>query len=205
MGAPRFDRTDFLAVARALAAEHGPAAVTIGSVTERLAAPKGSFYHRFASRDLLLGELWLEGVLSFQRGFFAAIEAGDGLEAALHTPRWVRGNLDDACLLLLYSRHDFVQGEWPAPLKRGVAEQAQRLQSCLAEFARRTFGDDGPEALRRAQFVLHDVPGGAVKPHLQRREPPPPVVDDLIRLAYTAVVAAGLRPDLGARNGDRRE
>ena len=31
-----------------------PAAVTIDSVTQRLKAPKGSFYYRFASRDALL-------------------------------------------------------------------------------------------------------------------------------------------------------
>ena len=30
---------------------------------------------------------WLTTVLAFQEGFVAAIEAGDGLAAALHTPR----------------------------------------------------------------------------------------------------------------------
>jgi AcrR family transcriptional regulator len=87
--------------------------VTVDSVTARLKAPKGSFYYRFASRDALLGELWLATVLSYQRGFAAAIDAGDGLAAALHTPAWARLHLDDARLLLLYSRHDFVQGDWP--------------------------------------------------------------------------------------------
>jgi hypothetical protein len=29
-------------------------------------------------------------------------------------------------LLLLYSRHDFVHGDWPVTLKRGVADQAKR-------------------------------------------------------------------------------
>ena len=90
--------------------------MTVDSVTQRLGAPKGSFYHRFASRDALLGELWLKTVLAYQEGFVAAIEAGDGLAAALHTPAWARLHLDDARLLLLYSRHDFVQGDWPAAL-----------------------------------------------------------------------------------------
>src|SRR5271156_4864748 len=121
MGHPRFDDASFLAAARALASDGGPSAVTIEAVTRRLNAPKGSFYYRFASRDLLLGELWLTAVLSYQEGFVAAIEADDGLAAALHIPAWVRLHLDDACLLLLYSRHDFIQGEWPAALKRGVA------------------------------------------------------------------------------------
>ena len=94
-------------------------------------APKGSFYYRFASRDALLGEVWLETVLAYQEGFVAAIEAGDGLRAALHTPAWARRHLDDARLLMLYSRHDFVHGDWPAPLRRGVADQAERFEGCL--------------------------------------------------------------------------
>src|SRR5579864_4657250 len=99
-----FHRDDFFAAARVLASERGPAAVTVDSVTERLKAPKGSFYYRFASRDVLLGELWLTTVLAFQEGFVAAIEAGEGLAAALHTPAWARRHLDDARLLMLYSR-----------------------------------------------------------------------------------------------------
>src|SRR5215467_11588303 len=157
MGRPRFDNAGFLAAARTLACERGPAAVTIDSVTRRLKAPKGSFYYRFASRDVLLGELWLATVLAYQEGFVAAIEAGDGLAAALHTPAWARLHLDDARLLLLYSRHDFVQGDWPAALKRGVRDQAQRFASYLKNLARQAFGRAGPTQLRRAAFVLADV------------------------------------------------
>jgi AcrR family transcriptional regulator len=160
-------------------------------VIERLKAPKGSFYYRFASRDLLLGELWPAIVLAYQDGFVAAIEAGDGLAAALHMPAWVRRHLDDARLLLLYSRHDFVQGEWPAPLRRGVADQARRFEACLERFARERFGRAGPGEIRRAQFVLADVPGAAVRPHLRRREAPPALVDELIRITYRANIPDG--------------
>src|SRR5215470_1976347 len=138
MGKAIFDHAGFIGAARALASAHGPAAVTVDSVAQYLKAPKGSFYHRFASRDALLGELWLTTVLAYQKDFEAVIEAGDGLAAALHIPRWSRVHLDDARLLLLYSRHDFVQGDFPAPLKRGVREQAARFEACLARFARET-------------------------------------------------------------------
>jgi AcrR family transcriptional regulator len=191
MGRPLFDIAGFLAAARALACERGPSAVTVDSVTQRLKAPKGSFYHRFASRDALLGELWLKTVLAYQEGFVAAIDAGDGLAAALHTPRWARLHLDDARLLLLYSRHDFVQGDWPAALKRGVRDQAQRFEACLASFARDALGRTSPANLQRAVFVLAGVPLAAVKPHLERREPPPPLVDELITATYHAIVDAG--------------
>ncbi|SRR6266487_3721153 len=188
MGRAVFDNAGFLAAARSLASERGPAAVTVDSVTERLKAPKGSFYYRFASRDALLGELWLATVLAYQKGFVAAVEARDGLGAALHTPAWVRLHLDDARLLLLYNRHDFVHGDWPVTLKRGVADQAKRLEGCLKTFARDAFGRAGPAQLRRASFVLAEVPIAAVKPHLQRREPPPPLIDELITKTYHAIV-----------------
>ena len=189
MGRALFDNADFLAAARTLAAERGPAAVTVDLVAERLKAPKGSFYYRFASRDALLGELWLTTVLVYQEGFARAIEAGDGLAAALHTPAWVRQHLDDARLLLLYSRHDFVPGDWPAPLRRGVRDQAERFEACLKTFARQAFGRTGPSQMRRATFVLAEVPIAAVRQHLERREPPPPLVDDLIAETYRAIVA----------------
>jgi AcrR family transcriptional regulator len=188
MGRALFDSGSFLTAARSLAGERGPAAVTVESVTAMLNAPKGSFYYRFASRDALLGELWLATALAYQRGFIAAIDAGDGLAAALHTPAWSRLHLDDARLLLLYSRHDFVQGDWPAALKRGVADQAQRLETCLKSFARQAFGRAGPAQLRRASFVLAEVPLAAVKGHLKRREPPPLLVDELIATTYRAIV-----------------
>jgi AcrR family transcriptional regulator len=189
MGRPQFSNAGFLAAARDIVADRGPSAVTIDSIAERLKAPKGSFYHRFASRDALLGELWLSTVLAYQEGFVAAIAAGDGLGAALHTPAWARRHLDDARLLLLYSRHDFVNGDWPTALARGVAEQAERFETCLRKFALNAFGGADPTQLRRATFVLAEVPTAAVKSHLQRREPPPPLVDELISLTFRAIVA----------------
>jgi len=192
VGRAQFDSAGFLAAARALIVERGLEAVTVDSVAERIGAPKGSFYYRFASRDALLGELWLKTVLAYQEGFVAAIEAGDGLKAALHTPAWARSHLDDARLLMLYSRNDFVHGPWPAALTRGVADQAQRFEACLRKFARDAFGRAGRGQMRRATFVLAEVPIAAVKPHLQRRERPPALVDELIARTYRAIVQDAL-------------
>lgn len=188
MGRPAFGHADFLDAALAVAAESGLAAVTVGSITRRLKAPTGSFYHRFASRDVALGELWLRTVLAFQQGIGEALDAGDGLAAALHTPRWVRAHVDEGRLLLLYHRDDFVHGEWPQALKNGVADQTRRFEAGFERFARDTFGTVGPEEIRRAQFVLAEMPVAAVRQHLRRREPPPPIVDELIRTTYRAIV-----------------
>ena len=188
MGVSRFTKADFIAAARSQAYAEGPATVTVDSVVRRLRAPRGSFYHRYASRDLLLGELWLSTVLSFQEGFVAAIEANDGLAAALHTPHWARKHLDDARLLLVYSRHDFVDGEWPAALQEGVRVQAQRIHECVNRFSQQTFGSAGLAQRRRSLFVLCELPIAAVKGYLERRERPPALVDELISLSYRAIV-----------------
>jgi hypothetical protein len=110
------------------------------------------------------------------------------VRAALHTPAWVRAHLDEARLLLLYHRDDFVQGEWPEALRDGVAGQTERMEAGFARFARLVFGHDGADELRRAQFLLAEVPVAVVRQHLYRREPPPPIVDELIRTTYRAVV-----------------
>jgi AcrR family transcriptional regulator len=190
MGRAQFEHADFLDAARTLATALGPAAVTVGAVTQHLGAPIGSFYHRFASRDVLLAELWLTTVLKFQEGFVAAIEAGDGLAAALHTPRWARANLKDACFLLLHHRDDFVRGEWPETLKLRVAAQARQVESCLKQFAIEYFSSTNSAQLRRASFVLLEVPLAAIRPHLRRTERPPTTVDELISTTYTAIVYA---------------
>jgi AcrR family transcriptional regulator len=189
MGRPRYSHADFLAAALAIAAEHGPAAVTVAAISERLRAPTGSFYHRFSSRSVLLGALWIRTVLNFREGIGAALDAGDGPGAVLHTPAWVRAHPEEARLLLLHHRDDFVQGAWPEELRDQAAALAEAARAGTARFARLAFRGDGPEALRRAQFLLAEVPVAAVRQHILRREPPPPLVDALLRATYAAVAA----------------
>jgi AcrR family transcriptional regulator len=189
MGHPKFSQEDFFAAALSIVAERGLPAVTVASISARLKSPTGSFYHRFASRDVLLGELWLRAVLDFQAGVGKALDAGDGLAAALHTPAWARKHLDKARLLLLYDRSDFVQGDWPEELRERVAEMTRRMEAGSRRRARVIFGKDGREEQRLAQFLISELPVAVVRQHLTRGEKPPPLVDQLIRTTYAAVVA----------------
>jgi AcrR family transcriptional regulator len=189
MGHAKFSQADFFAAARAISSAQGPAGLTIASISERLNAPTGSFYHRFASRDVLLGELWLQTVLDFQQGVSAALDAGDALRAALHTPVWARTHPDSARLLVLYDRKDFVQGEWPQQLRARVAAMTRQMEAGALRRARVIFGKEGREEARLAQFLISEVPVAAVRQHLVRGEPPPSLVDRLIRTTYRAVVA----------------
>src|SRR3984885_665745 len=168
MGHAKFEQADFLAAALAIAAAEGPAAVTIASISTLLKAPTGSFYHRFASRNVLLGALWLRTVLNFQEGITAALDAKDGLQAALHTPAWTRAHPEEARLLLLYDRRDFVHGDWPDELRDGVAEMTRRMEGAAQRRAQAVFGAVGPDETRLAQFLITEMPVAAVREHLLR-------------------------------------
>jgi AcrR family transcriptional regulator len=189
MGHPKFSQDDFLKAALAIIAERGVSGVTVASVSERLGSPTGSFYHRFTSRDVLLGSLWLRAVLEFQTGISAALDAGDGLGAALYTPAWVRKHPDDARLLLLYDRKDFLQGEWPQELRERVAEMTQRIDAGSRRWARVIFGKEGRDEMRLAQFLISELPVAVVRQHLLRGEQPPQLIDRIIQTTYRAVVA----------------
>src|SRR6266403_5827252 len=102
------------------------------------------------------------------------------------TPK--RPHLNNTDVFLLHHRDDFVQGAWPAALTARVAQQARRVDACYKRFARDVFGGANAEMLRLARFVLADVPKAAVSPHLRRREPPPLIVDDMIRITYGAIL-----------------
>jgi AcrR family transcriptional regulator len=199
MGHPKFSQEDFFSAALAIIAERGLPAVTVAAISARLKSPTGSFYHRFASRDVLLGELWLRAVLDFQTGVGKALDAGDGLAAALHTPAWVRKHLNQARLLLLYDRSDFVGGDWPEQLRERVAEMTRRMEAGSRRPARVIFGKDGREEVRLAQFLISELPVAVVRRHLMRGEKPPPLVDQLIRTTYAAIVA-----DYRSRNARSR-
>lgn len=188
MGHPKFSQDDFLGAALAIIADRGVSGVTVAAVSERLGSPTGSFYHRFASRDVLLGLLWIQAVLEFQTGISGALEASDGLQAALHTPAWVRKHPEQARLLLLYDRKDFLHGEWPPELREQVAEMTKRIEGGSRRWARVIFGKEAREEIRIAQFLISELPIATVRQHLLRGEPPPPLIDQIIEATYHAVL-----------------
>jgi AcrR family transcriptional regulator len=207
MGHPKFTEDDFLEAALAIFVERGVSGVTVASVSERLGSPTGSFYYRFASRDVLLALLWLRAVLEFQTGISAALDAGDGLEAALHTPAWARKHPEHARLLLLYDRKDFLKGEWPKELRERIAEMTQRTEAGSRRWARIIFGKEGRHEVRLAQFLISELPVTAVRQHLLRGERPPQLTDRIIRATYRAILAeyrSGKASSHKPKSGSRR-
>jgi AcrR family transcriptional regulator len=195
----RFSDSDLLQAAAEVAAQGGPAAATVGAIAKQAGAPTGSLYHRFPSRDVLLGTLWLDLVGRFQAGWIEALEQGDAEAAALHTPAWVRERPTEARLLLLHRREDFLAGDWPADLAERAAHVNDRAGAVLRAFTRAELGDDLPASVRRVRFALVQIPYAAVRPYVEARRPPPPDVDALVLTASQAVLdddeaPSGLRP-----------
>ncbi len=181
-------------MAARLAADEGPAGSTIAAIAESLGAPTGSIYHRFASRDVLLGELWLQTVEGFQAGFQAALAGPQpqdaGLAAALHTPDWARAHPIPARLLLLHRREDFLPKGWPPEISEHAVELNKRTAVALRSFTRRALRSTSAAALRRSQYAVVDLPYAAVIPHLRAAEPPPRILDELITAAYQSIMPA---------------
>jgi AcrR family transcriptional regulator len=198
MGRPaRFSEQDLLTAATAVVAAHGPAAATVGAIARAAGAPTGSLYHRFPSRDVLLGTLWLDLVARFQAGWIDALEQGDTEAAALHTPAWVRTHPTEARLLLLHRREDFLTGDWPPQLAERAQHINDRAGAVLRAFTRAELGDDLPATVRRVRFALVQIPYAAVRPYVEARQPPPPDLDALVLTASAAVLdeaPSGLRP-----------
>lgn len=113
----------------------------------------------------------------------------DGLRAALHAPDWVRRHPDEARLLLLYDRKDFRHGDWAQDLRDGVAQMSQRMEGGSRRWARLIFGREGRNEVRRAQFLISELPVAVGRQHLLRGEPPPPLADRIIRATWRAVLA----------------
>lgn len=190
---PDFHESDFLGAAADLAARGGPTAISVASLSERLGAPTGSFYHRFPSRARLLGELWLGIIESFQRGFAEALSGEEpyaaGLQAALFTPRWCLQERERATILALNQRRDFDHEGWGADQLRRERRNARALNAALARFARRLplqMPSENKTALLR--FALVDAPLAAVRPYLEARRPVPPIVQDLVKKTYRSLI-----------------
>ncbi|HEY6780825.1 MAG TPA: helix-turn-helix domain-containing protein [Thermoleophilaceae bacterium] len=190
----QYSSRGILEAAAELAATHGPAGATIGAIADSLGAPTGSIYHRFRSKDVLLAELWLQTVETFQTGFQASLAGPDvhaaGLDAALYTVRWVRAHTAPARLLLLHHRDDFLPGGWPPEVVERATALTRRGEAAMRSFTRRALSSTSAAAQRRARYAVVDLPVAAVLPHVRASEAPPPVIDELVADAYAAVIGA---------------
>jgi AcrR family transcriptional regulator len=188
----RFTEAQILDATATLVAKGGPGAATIGAIGAFLDAPSGSIYHRFPSRDVLLGRLWLSKAAFFQDRFVAALAHPDprtaGLEAALSLPRSVHADFAGARIMLLHRREDFLSDNWPPDMGAEAVRLKRQVDDALNDATRRLFGQATRQALRLTAFAILDVPFAAVRRHVVANEMPPAYVNDLLSAAYWALV-----------------
>jgi AcrR family transcriptional regulator len=194
---PKHHESDILSAAASIVAARGPAAATITAIGTAMGAPNGSIYHRFRSRDELLGRLWLTKAQFFQdRWVKACLQEPTarraGLAAALSLPRAVREDFPGARIMLLHRREDFLSERWPPEMQAEARRLGKQTETMLADITRRLFGRNTDSARQIATFAVLDLPFSAVRRYVGAGEPPPPLVDDLVSKAYAAVIGAKL-------------
>lgn len=203
----KFTHDTILDAASEIVAARGPGATTMGDIAAKIGAPSGSLYHRFRSRDELLGRLWLQKAAFFQNAFARALDEDDprraAIEAALSLPRTVRADPAGARIMLLHRREDFLSGGWPKPMQDEAARLGQQVRDVMDEFTSRLFNADTEAARLTTRFAILDVPFAAVRRYVGANEAVPPEVDGLIAAAVDAILD---RPGAGTpKQGDRHE
>lgn len=183
-----------LEAAAGIVAAEGPAAATMTAIAAALGAPTGSLYHRFVSRDALLGRLWLQKAAYFQDAFAQALDQPDprqaALDAALSLPRSARADFKAARIMLLHRRQDFLGDGWPADMVQEAGRLGDQVNDLLAETTLRLFGRYTRTNRQKTAFALMDVPFAAVRRHVGANERPPRGIDPLIAAAVAAVLDA---------------
>ncbi|MCA9516535.1 MAG: TetR/AcrR family transcriptional regulator [Myxococcales bacterium] len=191
----RYDTDTILDAALAEFDAVGARGLSVAGVARALGAPSGSLYHRFPSRDALIGTLWLRAAEGFQAGYLQRLAADRpaidcAVDGALHVLRWSRARPVEARLLVVYRWQDLVAPEWPEEIATRARATAAALDEGLRGIAARLLPED-PEALLRVRWALTSIPYSAVRPGLADGRPIPPALDAMVERAVRAVLLQG--------------
>jgi AcrR family transcriptional regulator len=205
---PSFSEDQILDAGLALVAERGTGGLTITAIAEQIGAPSGSIYHRFGSRDLLVGHLWVRTVEAFQSGWLDAL-APDGeplaraRRGASHVLTWSAHNPNGARLLMQHRSEDLLANDWPEALRDANRRQRERVTEALHDLAQH-FGATGRGHLRRLAFACVEVPTAEVRRCLALRTVPDGTSHGLVDEAVVALLSpiVDLSPDDPARPAD---
>ena len=181
-----------LDAARELLLERGAGGATVEAIAGASGAPVGSIYHRFGSRDELLGRLWVRAVARSQASFLAAIEDEDdpreaALAAALSIVDFCHAEPADARLLVSFRREDLMGDASPA-LAAELQEVNAPVEHAIADLARRLYGRAGGTAVARTALAVFDLPYGATRRYLIAGRRLPRGLRDDVERAVAAVL-----------------
>ncbi len=198
MGRPQLHSEEgILDAARELVLTGGARSATLNAIAEASGAPKGSLYHRFASRDDLLAQMWIRAVRRSQTAFIQAIQAPDAMDAAVAAAMSIHDFAQrepaDARLLASLRREDLIASVDSSELRRALDEINRPLQAALSELARRLFGRRTARSVEATVCAVVDLPIGATRRHLIAGSPIPSTLRGQLAAAVRAsLVEAGV-------------
>lgn len=182
----RYSIDELLDAAATLLAAEGPAAVTMSAVARATGAPSGSIYHRFPTRTVLCGELWMRTEERFHAGFAAALSASQDPQArcvagANYTVQWCRDHPVEAQVLLA-GADALCLADWPDELTARRRRLRRKLRRLLAGL--------NADADRVTAAVV-DIPYAVVRRHLSARHAIPASADAIVSDCARALIPAG--------------
>src|SRR5829696_6449316 len=185
-------RDSILDGARAIALDDGAGSATVEAIARRTGAPVGSIYHRFASRDDLLAQVWIRAVRRSQARFLIAIDRPDSVDAAvagaLSILDFCRDEPEDARLLAAVRASDLMRADLSDALARDLADVNRGLLRAVRRLSVALHGRKTDAALQRTLLAVFDLPYGAARRHLVAGSPLPGALWADLERAVRAVV-----------------
>jgi AcrR family transcriptional regulator len=183
-----------LDAARTLVLDGGARSTTLNAIAEASGAPKGSIYHRFASLNDLLAELWIRAVRRSQGDFIEALSNPDAMTAAvaaaLSLHDFAEREPPDARLLASLRREDLVERVSARRLQSELDDLNRPLEAALAGLARRLYGRATAGTVERTLTAVVDLPMGAIRRHLIAETPLPSSLRGQLEAAVRAALGS---------------
>jgi AcrR family transcriptional regulator len=193
-----YDQDQILDAVEQLAAQSGPAAVTIRAISDAIGVSNGAVYHTFGSRAGLAGRAWLRAghrFLSTQSELIdAALRAPDGggvaaVVAAADAPAVFADEHPHSSRLLLTVRRDELLGpDMPSDIGAQLRDLDRLLVEAMIRLARAVWDRKDAAAVDVITMCIVDLPTAIL---LERNRINDPAARERLRAAVRAVLAVG--------------
>jgi AcrR family transcriptional regulator len=202
------DQDQILDAAELLAAQSGPAAVTIRAISDATGVSNGALYHSFGSRAGLVGRAWLRAGHRFLHAQGELIDAaldGDAAEAvvaAAEAPAVFAEQYPHSSQLILTVRRDELLGpDTPTDIAAQLRDLDRLLVEAMIRLARALWDRKDAAAVDVITMCIVDLPTAIL---LERKRIHDPDARERLRAAVRAVLAVG-PPPLRRRSTERNK
>jgi AcrR family transcriptional regulator len=179
---------------RELLLSGGARGTSIAAIAQASGAPVGSLYHRFGSRDALLGEVWLRALASFHASFLAASQETDPALAAAAMAasviRFARDHPSDSRVLMTLRSRDLFDGEPAQELRARREEMNAQMDAAIRRLARARYGRVDKRTIERVRFAVIDLPAAALRRHSDSATKLPSWLESEVASAATAILTS---------------